>query len=72
MERQVSVGHILYDGQIVDHCDIEEKLLDMSGGNADDFFASRHERLATAYKMRARKVAFQERKSDAIPSEAAE
>jgi hypothetical protein len=57
-ERDVEVRHILSNGQIVSQSDIENRLLDIAGRQNDDMFASREERLATAYRDRARKVAF--------------
>jgi uncharacterized protein (DUF488 family) len=59
-QRGVRVSHILDDGRIMGHAEIEDRLLDLSGRNADDFFAPRPERLAAAYRERARKVAFAE------------
>lgn len=59
-ERGVRVNHILDDGRIVSHSEIEDKLLKISGRNAEDFFAPRRERLAAAFRERARKVAFAE------------
>lgn len=59
-ERGVRVSHILGDGRIVSHSEIEDMLLDVSGRGNDDLFASRAERLATAYREQARKVAFNE------------
>jgi uncharacterized protein (DUF488 family) len=63
-ERGVRVSHILSDGAIVSHAEIEGKLLEISGRSGDDFFASRAERLAAAYKDRSRKVAFAESQPD--------
>jgi uncharacterized protein (DUF488 family) len=57
-QRGVLVNHILDNGNVVSHHEIEDKLLELSGRNADDFFAPRSERLAVAYRERARKVAF--------------
>lgn len=59
-QRGVRVTHILDDGRVVSHSEIEDKLLEISGRNTEDFFAPRAERLATAYRERARKVAFAE------------
>jgi uncharacterized protein (DUF488 family) len=59
-QRGVRVSHILDDGSIVGHAKIEERLLELSGRKAEDLFAPRSERLATAYRERARKVAFAE------------
>jgi len=61
--RGVSVNHILEDGRTVSHPKIEEKLLELSGHLNDDFFASRSEQLATAYRDQALKVAFEEPRS---------
>ncbi len=57
-ERGLNVRHILLDGQIVSQSEIEDRLLSMSGRGEDDLFASRAERVAAAYRERARKVAF--------------
>lgn len=59
-QRGVDVSHILDDGRVASHSDIEDKLLEVSGRIVDDFFAPREERLAMAYRERARKVAFAE------------
>jgi uncharacterized protein (DUF488 family) len=58
--RGVTTGHILPDGRIVSQAEIEAHLLATSGRGEDDLFASREERLASAYRERARKVAFAE------------
>lgn len=57
-ERKVSVSHILSDGRQTNHEQIEETLLSISGRAGEDFFAPRDERLAVAYRDRARRVAF--------------
>src|SRR4051794_27429839 len=57
-ERGVRVSHILGDRKIVGHTAIEDRLLELAGRNTDDLFAPRAERLTTAYRERARKVAF--------------
>jgi uncharacterized protein (DUF488 family) len=59
-QRDIRVKHILDNGNVVSQDEIENKLLELSGRNVDDFFAPRVERLATAYRERARKVAFAE------------
>jgi uncharacterized protein (DUF488 family) len=63
-ERGIRVSHILGRGEIVSHARIEDKLLELSGRSTDDFFAPRAERLAGAYRDRARKVAFAEPRPD--------
>lgn len=57
-KREVSVSHILSNGQQTSHPEIEERLLALSGRANDDLFAPRDERLAIAYRDRARRVAF--------------
>jgi len=71
-DRGIRVGHILSDGALVTHAEIEEKLLELSGRNTEDLFASRAERLAMAYRERARKVAFAQSGSDSNGPIAAE
>jgi uncharacterized protein (DUF488 family) len=57
--RSVSTGHILGDGTTIDQAAVEEALLKAHGGDHDDLFASRAERIDLAYQGRARKVAYQ-------------
>jgi uncharacterized protein DUF488 len=57
-ERGVRVGHILDDGQIAPQEQIEDRLLVITGRNADDLFTPRAEKLALAYRERAHGVAF--------------
>lgn len=59
-ERGVRVSHVLGDGGIMSHEQIEDRLLELSGRHSGDLFASRSELLAAAYRERARKVAFVE------------
>jgi uncharacterized protein (DUF488 family) len=63
-QRGVRVSHILDLGKVVSHAEIEDGLLKLSGRSTDDLFAPRAERLATAYRERAQKVAFAEPKPD--------
>ena len=63
-ERGIRVSHILSDGRVLSHSEIEDKLLELSGRSTEDFFAPRAERLAAAYRERARKVAFAEPQPD--------
>ncbi len=57
-QRGIRVSHLLEDGTVVSQGEIETKLLELSGRDGEDFFAQRWQRLATAYRERARKVAF--------------
>ena len=58
--RGIRVSHLLDDGKVVSHAEIDDKLLELSGLDAEDLFAPREDRLAAAYRERARKVAFAE------------
>lgn len=59
-ERYFSPAHILADGEVSTHHEIEDRLLELTRRMADDLFAPRAERLALAYRERARKVAYSE------------
>lgn len=63
LKKGVRVGHILSDGTVATQAQIEDRLLELAGCKSDDLFASREERLAAAYRDRARKVAFAEPQS---------
>jgi uncharacterized protein (DUF488 family) len=63
-ERGARVGHIQGNGEIATQEQIENKLLELSGRSTDDLFAPHEERLATAYRARARKVAFAQPQPD--------
>ena len=57
-ERGRLVGHILHDGTIEPHGKTEQRLLALGGGDADLFVTGQRERLAAAYRRRARAVAY--------------
>ena len=59
-QRGIRVSHILTDGHVVSHPEIEDTLLKLSGRDTDDFFSPRSDQLAAAYRERARRVAFAE------------
>jgi len=68
-ERNVSVGHILSNGRIIEQRDIEEKLLALFDTPMNDFFDSREVtssegRLAAAYRQRSLAVAYREPQRD--------
>lgn len=71
-ERGVTVRHILSGGQIVDHWQIEDRLMDMAGKSDIDLFEPPAKRLAAAYRDRAMKVAFSEQETSARKAAAAE
>lgn len=55
--RGLLIGHILHDGMIEPHATTQERLLARSGPAADLFATGHGERLAAAYRCRARTVA---------------
>jgi len=57
-ERRLAVGHILHDGTIEPHAATEQRLLALDGDACDLFAAGQQERLAAAYRRRARGGAF--------------
>jgi uncharacterized protein (DUF488 family) len=56
--RGLSIGHILHDGTIEPQASTQERLLAPSGANTDLFAPGQSERLAAAYRARARTVAY--------------
>jgi uncharacterized protein (DUF488 family) len=56
-ERGITIGHILADGTIEPHGKTEERLL-ASARSGADLFAGPAERLAEAYRRRARAIAY--------------
>ena len=57
-ERGISIGHILYDGTVTPHAAIERQLLADYDDGADLFGAGQSDRLAAAYRRRARAVGY--------------
>lgn len=70
--RGAAIKHILADGAIADHREIEERLLKSEGRHSDDLFLSPAERLAEAYQKRARKVAYAEQSNGSATHTAAD
>ncbi len=58
IERGINVRHILANSKIIEHAEIEKRLLEISHLDINDIFMDRKERLAAAYRQRALKVAF--------------
>jgi len=54
----IDVQHLIHQGVAATQSGIEAELLEQAGHAGDDLFAPREERLALAYRRRARKVAF--------------
>ncbi len=65
--RGLAVGHILHDGTIEPHAAAEQRLLALDGeggdvgATGDLFVTGQNERLAAAYRRRARAVAYRVR-----------
>jgi uncharacterized protein (DUF488 family) len=57
-ERGLTIGHILYDGTVEPHAATEQRLLALTGASDDLFVTGQGERLAAAYRRRARAVAY--------------
>ena len=57
-ERGLAVGHILHDGTIEPHATTEQRLLALTGASDDLFVTGHDERLAAAYRRRARAAAY--------------
>jgi uncharacterized protein (DUF488 family) len=57
-ERGLTIGHILHDGTVESHTATEQRLLALTGASDDLFVTGQGERLAAAYRRRARAVAY--------------
>ena len=56
--RGATIGHILHDGTIEAHTRTERRLLEVAGADNDLFATGQDERLAAAYRHRARALAY--------------
>jgi uncharacterized protein (DUF488 family) len=56
--RGLTIGHIRHDGTIEPHAATEQRLLELEGKDGDLFVTGQDERLAAAYRSRARTVAY--------------
>ena len=62
-ERGFTIGHILHDGTVESHAATEQRLLAFDGDAGGLFAAGQDERLAAAYRRRARAAAFRQKVS---------
>ncbi len=62
-ERGLAIGDILHDGTVEPHAATEQRLLALDGDAGDLFPAGQDERLAAAYRRRARAVTFRQKVS---------
>jgi uncharacterized protein (DUF488 family) len=60
-ERGLAVGHIRHDGTVEPHAATEQRLLAWDAKAADLFVTGQNDRLAAAYRRRARAVAYRVR-----------
>jgi len=67
----VRIGHIMHDGGIESHAGIERRLLELAGEDSDLFATGQDERLAAAYRRRARAVAYRLKGALAVPDKTA-
>ena len=56
--RGLSVGHVLHDGTVESHAATERRLLELTGEDGALFATGQNERIAAAYRRRARAVAY--------------
>jgi uncharacterized protein (DUF488 family) len=61
--RGLAIGHILHDGTIEPHLATEQRLRALAGEGDDLFVTGQNERLAAAYRRRARAVGYRARAS---------
>jgi uncharacterized protein (DUF488 family) len=57
-ERGLTIGHILHDGTVEPHAATEQRLFALTGASDDLFVTGQDERLAAAYRRRARAAAY--------------
>src|SRR5580693_7844212 len=57
-QRGLTIGHILHDGTVEPHAATEQRLLALTGASDDLFVTGQDERLAAAYRRRARTAAY--------------
>jgi uncharacterized protein (DUF488 family) len=65
-ERGLTIGHILHDGTIEPHKEIERQLLESAAQDRDLFVTGQNEQLAAAYRRRARAVAYRAKGAQVI------
>jgi uncharacterized protein (DUF488 family) len=71
-ERGLTVGHILRDGAIEPHAETERRLVALAGEGCDLFASGQRERLAAAYRRRARAAAYRQKEHDPMEAVAIE
>ncbi|MGB6567542.1 MAG: DUF488 domain-containing protein, partial [Xanthobacteraceae bacterium] len=66
--RGFRIGHILHDGNVEPHAATERRLLELAGDDDDLFATGQNERIAAAYRRRARAVAYRAKANTTGPS----
>jgi uncharacterized protein (DUF488 family) len=65
-QEKVDVSHILVDGNVQEHGELEERLLSLSGLQGGDLFRSSEEVMTEAYERRGQQIAYTEKKDGNI------
>jgi hypothetical protein len=60
---KVNIEHILFDGNIIEHHNLEQKMLKLSGLETDMFMTDTQELLNDAYEIFSKKVAYKDEES---------
>tara|TARA_R110002012_G_scaffold296830_1_gene494360 strand:+ start:954 stop:1565 length:612 start_codon:yes stop_codon:yes gene_type:complete len=63
-DQGIWLSHILGNGSVSSHDDIERQLLELSGLNHEDLFTPLDERISRAYRERGKKVAYVEQEQE--------
>ena len=69
--RGMNIAHILHNGEIESHTAIERRLVKAAGEDGDLFVTGHDERLAAAYRRRARAVAYRLKGANKEPQKTA-
>jgi uncharacterized protein (DUF488 family) len=64
--QNVTIGHILHDGRVESQAATEKRLIELAGADGDLFATGQDERLAAAYRQRARVIAYRVKKATQI------
>lgn len=68
-QQLTEVKHILIEGSIETHSELEARMLDKLGMTADDLFLSQEEQLALAYKRRGEEIAYRRDEPEVFENE---
>lgn len=68
-QQLTEVEHILIEGSIETHAELEARMFDKMGMTADDLFLSQEEQLAMAYKRRGEEIAYRRDEPEVFENE---